>query len=336
MLLAEEAQGSALGQVSADQAVGIFIRRTLPRAVRIADEDVHAKAAWTPDFTGPRVCKDDESRKVERSKNCNKARVCSRVEHVLRGWRGMMRRMAPQDNSSELAAHPNRLALRGSPGDAVFPPLCPNCGGSAIRNIEYAKVFRHIDSDGPTRYTVSWVAVPFCGPCIARHRAQAAKPSLSLDLISSFATLDMLGAVFPAMAALFLAWLALGDVLHGRGTRFLMELGIGAVFALIAWAQGWAVWHETERFRVPPQSDVTLAFDFGDDTASAFEPARFVCTIRDLRFADAFRALNIDREWHAGSPEAVAERRRATRKMWLFGAIVAIFALWNLLRDFFN
>ena len=134
----------------------------------------------------------------------------------------MIQCFEPQDNPSELAPHPHRLTLRGSPGGADFPPLCPNCGSSAAHRIEYAKVFRQTDSDGPTRYVVSSVAVPFCDPCIARHRAQEVRATLTSNLISSFATLDMLG-------------------------------------------------------------------DFSGDTASAFEPARFVCSMRNDSFANAFR-----------------------------------------------
>ena len=248
----------------------------------------------------------------------------------------MMQRIASQDSASELTPHPHRLTLRGTPGGADFPPLCPNCGSAAANRIDYAKVFRHTDSDGPTRYGVASVSVPFCDPCIASHRAQEVRPTLIENVLSSFATMDMLGAVFPAIAAVFLAYLALGDVLHGRGTRFLVELGIGAVFALIAWAQGRAVWDETERFRVPPLSDVTKAFDFSDDSASAFETARFVCTMRNGRFANAFRILNIDREWLANSPEAVAERRRTNRLVWIFGIVLAVFAAWDVLHDFFK
>ena len=202
-----------------------------------------------------------------------------------------------------------------------------------MNTLEYSKVFRHTDSDGPTRYVVSAVAVPFCDACNARHRAQEVKPSPVSLLLSSFAGMNMLGAVFPAAAALFVAWLALGDALHGRGTRFVVELGIGAACGLIAWAQGLSVWQETAHLRVPPQSDVTRAFDFSDDTASTFESARFVCTMQSDRFADAFRALNIEREWIAHSAEAVAERRRAKWGLWVFGAILAIFAVWDFLRE---
>jgi len=248
---------------------------------------------------------------------------------------GRMTRFEPQGNVSELAPHPHRLTLRGTARGTQFPPLCPNCGGAATDRLTYEKVFCHADSDGPTRYVVSSIAVPFCGACIARHRAQEVPRTLMSDLVSSFATMDMLGAVFPALGALFLVYLALGDLFHGRATRMLMELGIGAVFGLIAWAQANAVWQQTARFRVPPQSDVTIAFDFSDDTAPAFESARFVCTMRNTAFANAFRALNIEHEYLPASPQAQAERRRSNRLLWIFGALLAAFALWSVLSDLF-
>jgi len=212
-----------------------------------------------------------------------------------------MTRFEPQGNASELAPHPHRLTLRGAASGLQFPPLCPNCGGAAAERLSYAKVFSHADSDGPTRYVVSSIAVPFCGACIARHRAQEVPRTLMSDLVSSFATMDMLGAVF----------------------------------GLIAWAQANAVWQQTARFRVPPQSDVTIAFDFSDDTAPAFESARFVCTMRNTAFANAFRALNIEHEYLPASPQAQAERRRSNRLLWIFGALLAAFALWSVLSDLF-
>ncbi len=247
-----------------------------------------------------------------------------------------MTRFEPQDNASELAPHQHRYTLSGRLSSLQFPPLCPNCGSAAKKPLTYAKVFRQPDSDGPTRYVVTSIAVPFCDTCIARHRAQEEKRTMTSDLISSFATMDMLGAVFPALAALFLLYLALGDLFHARATRVLVELGIGAVFGLIAWAQSRAVWDQTQRFRVPPQSDVTIAFDFSDDTASAFESARFMCTVRHAAFADAFRVLNAGREYLPNSPQAQAERRRSNRMLWVFGALLAAFALWSVLRDLFG
>ena len=242
----------------------------------------------------------------------------------------------PQGNASELAPHPHRFTLRGAASSLQFPPLCPNCGSSAANPLTYAKVFRGSDSDGPTRYTVTSITVPFCDACIARHRAAEVKRTMMSDLISSFATMDMLGAVFPALAALFLLYLALGDLFHARATRMLVELGIGALFGLIAWAQSHAVWDQIERFRVPSLSDVTIAFDFSDDTAPAFESARFVCTVRNPVFANAFRVLNVGREYLPKSPQAQAERLRSNRLLWIFGGLLAAFALWSALRDLFG
>jgi len=247
-----------------------------------------------------------------------------------------MTRLEPQGNSSELAPHPHRFTLRGTASSLEFPPLCPNCGSAASERLTYEKVFSHSDSDGPTRYVISQVAVPFCSACIARHRAQEVKRTWTQDLISSFATMDMLGAVFPAMAALFLVYLALGDLFHGRGLRMLVELGIGAVFGLIAWFQARAVWEQTEHLRVLPQSDVTKAFDFSDDTAPVFESARFTCAMRNPAFANAFRVLNIEREYLPASPQAQAERRRSNRMLWIFGALLAAFAVWSVLSDLFG
>jgi len=247
-----------------------------------------------------------------------------------------MTRSEPQGNSSELAPHPHRFTLRGAASGLQFPPLCPNCGSAAADRLTYAKVFRHTDSDGPTRHVVSSITVPFCDACIARHRAQETKRTMLSDLISSFATMDMLGAVFPALAAVFLLYLALGDMFHGRGLRMVVELGIGAVFGLIAWAQARAIWDQTEHSRVPPQSDVTIAFDFSDDTAPAFESARFICAMRNPAFANAFRVLNIEREYLPASPQAQAERRRSNRLLWIFGALLGAFALWSVLQDLFG
>ena len=55
--------------------------------------------------------------------------------------------------------------------------------------------------------------------------------------------------------------------------------------------------------------------------------------MRNDRFANAFRILNVDREWQANSPEAVAERRRTNRLVWIFGIVIAVFAVWGSSND---
>jgi hypothetical protein len=248
----------------------------------------------------------------------------------------MIRSIEPQEGISMLVPHPHRLTLRGSPADAKFPPLCPSCGGGATSRLECAKVFRRSEPDSGMQYIVKRISVPFCQGCIASHRAQAVQPSLMDTLTASFASMHMLGAVFPALAAAFLVHIAIGDALRGSGTRGLVELGLGAIAALIAWGQGFAVWKQSERLRVPPQTEVTKSFDYSDDTSEVFEPARFICTMRDGTFANAFRLLNIDREWLALSPAAVAERRRSNVLTWIIVAVVLVVVAWNFLHDLFK
>jgi hypothetical protein len=244
----------------------------------------------------------------------------------------MIRCIEPQDGPADLASHPHRLTLRGRAGSVTFPPLCPHCGGAAMNAIAYSKVFRHDQSED---YVVETVHVPFCDPCIELHRAQEVRSSRLEVVCSGFASMDILGAVFPALAAIFVLHLAFGDALHGMVTRGMVELGIAAVFALIAWLQARAVWKRTERFRVPPQTDVTRAFDFSDDTSLLFEGRRFVCTMRNDRFANAFRILNLEREWKPRSAEAIAERRRSKWLTWAFGLAIGAFGLWDLLQGLF-
>ncbi|HEV7915264.1 MAG TPA: hypothetical protein VGP22_15980 [Albitalea sp.] len=248
----------------------------------------------------------------------------------------MTQRFEPQDGASAVAPHPHRFTLRGDPGSLGFPPLCAHCGRAAAGTLACTKVFRRTHSDAPTEHVVMSAAVPFCDACIARHRAATPELTAWRKLLSSFATGDMLGAVFPAMAAAFVGWLALKDLARGRLLSSLIMLGLAGFFALIAWSQRRHVWRATEHLRVPAQSDVTASFDFSDNVAPAFEPPRFVCTVRDAGFAQAFAALNRDRAWVAHSPQARADKRAANRQMWLIGTIVAAIALAMLIADWFG
>ncbi|RZL88286.1 MAG: hypothetical protein EOP82_23930 [Variovorax sp.] len=155
-------------------------------------------------------------------------------------------------------------------------------------------------------------------------------------VLSSFATGEMLGAVFPGLAAAFVVWLALKDLFHGQWLRAAVMLGVAFFFGLIAWSQRRHVWRDTEHLRVPPQSDITEAFDFSDDVAAVFEPPRFICTVRDARFAEAFAALNRERRWVAHSPAAIAGRQQARRKTWLIGGIIAAIVLASIVLDWFR
>lgn len=241
----------------------------------------------------------------------------------------MPARFDPQDGASGLVPYAHRWTFSGLPGALQFPPLCPNCGQAAGQSLSYQKVFRRTDHDSPTRHVVRSVTVPFCGACIARHQAEDQAPTRLQNLLSSFSTAEMLGAVFPAIAAVFVAWLVLKDLAHGRWSSAGILLLVGLFFAGIAWFQRKHVWENTAHLRVPPQSSVTKAFDFSDDLSDVFESSRFTCTAHDATFAEAFAALNSERVWERSSPQAVAERRKANRAMWIFGAVLLLFALWS-------
>lgn len=242
-------------------------------------------------------------------------------------------RIEPQDGDTGLASHPHRHTLRGDPGSLRYPPLCANCGGPESHRIRCTKVFRRTHGDDPTTYVTAHADVPFCAACANRHAAQSQPRTWWADVLSSFSTADMFGAVMPAIAAAFVVWLALKDAVAGHGVRVPWLLAIAAVFGLIAWLQRRHVWDATRHLRVPPQTDVARAFDFSDDVSGAFEPPRFVCTMRDARFADALLQLNADRVWVATSPQAVAEKRRAERRMWAVGGVVLLLFLASLVWD---
>jgi hypothetical protein len=242
-------------------------------------------------------------------------------------------RTEPQDGDRGLLAHPYRFTYRGAPQELAFPPLCANCGEASAGTIRCAKVFRRTHDEASNEYLVSAVDVPFCAACRARHHGGTPEPTRLSMLLSSFSTAEMFGAVFPGLTALFFLWLALKDVAAGRFLRGLTMLPFAAVFALIAEYMRRHVWAKTAHLRVPPPSDVSTAFDFSDDVAAAFEPPRFVCTLRNARFAQAFELLNHAHEWVAHSPQARVERRRANRKMWIGLAIVAALFLIGLIVD---
>lgn len=130
-------------------------------------------------------------------------------------------------------------------------------------------------------------------------------------LSTLFCDAEIFGAVFPGLGALFLPNLAFRDPWHGRFTATAIELGLGLFFGWIARLQTKVVLDRTAHLRVPPQSEVTQAFDFSDDVSDLFEPKRVMYAMRDARFAAAFGALNSDKAWHANGPQARAARRTA-------------------------
>lgn len=81
------------------------------------------------------------------------------------------------------------------------------------------------------------------------------------------------------------------------------------------------------------QTSVTQAFDYSDSKAAPFESDKFTCTMRDERFAAAFRDLNRQFEFDPNSLAAVDDRRAARREFWTVGVVVAAIALFFLIRE---
>jgi hypothetical protein len=104
------------------------------------------------------------------------------------------------------------------------------------------------------------------------------------------------------------------------------------IFGFLARITYKSAWQETEYLRVPPQTRVTLAFDFSDSTAAPFESVKFLCTMRDAGFAAAFKQLNRESEFQTGSTEAVADKRAAQRKSRFWTIVIVAIALYFWVR----
>jgi hypothetical protein len=240
-----------------------------------------------------------------------------------------------QDSESELAPHPHSVRLWGTPGGLNFPPLCPNCGATATQRITYSKAFlRILDSETPNSYVVTSASVPFCDPCIAQHRAETPTSGIWITLLSSFGGGgDMIGAVVLGVAAAFTGYHAIAELLHLSLLNFAVLSVVTLVIGLFARAQYKFAWQVTEYLRVPPQTRVTLAFDFSDSTAAPFEAVKFLCTMRDAGFAAAFKQLNCESEFRPGSPEAVADQRAGQRKFRFWTIVIVAIAFYFLMKD---
>lgn len=229
--------------------------------------------------------------------------------------------------------HSQRMTLWGTPQDLHFPPLCAHCGGATVRRIAVAKTFRRSSgSDTPDSDVTVSAAVPFCEPCIARHR-ELTPPADPWRIFSSHLTPGAILAS-PALlaAALFCAVQALRELAAGRTSA-------GTVFALSAIALGWfglrqaqRVWRHVQALRTSAQTAVTESFDFGDHEPPPFEAPRFVCTMRNERFAAAFRDLNRQAEYERGSDAAVADRQTGNRQFRIVATIVAVIVFALLVR----
>ncbi len=147
-------------------------------------------------------------------------------------------------------------------------------------------------------------------------------------VLTALASVETFGAALTGGGALFIAFKALFPI-GEMDPVTIAFLGLALLLAAIALGQLRLAWSRTERFTIPPQTSVTLAFDFSDDVSGVLDPAqRRVYASRDPAFAEAFAALNRDRVW---TPDPAAQRTESLLKIALvvFLALAAL-AGWVL------
>jgi hypothetical protein len=143
----------------------------------------------------------------------------------------------------------------------------------------------------------------------------------------------MIGAIAFGAAAAFTGYQTLAALLHLNPKHAAMFIVLTMAFGLLARYQFKLAWCGTEYLRVAPQTSVTLAFVFSDNSAAPFESARFLCTVRNAEFAAAFVELNRQIEFRPGSPEAVADQHAANRHSWIWFVGIGAIGLYFLVKD---
>jgi hypothetical protein len=232
----------------------------------------------------------------------------------------------PQSRDRDLAQHAHRLELRGDPTDFVWPDVCPACGAPARDRLGVQKVFvrRHRGRGAGTRYAVTSLTVPFCEKCVDRHHAET-RPMAPLRRVltyfQSLLIIPVAGAAYLASVTLPAAAGTTADEPAGR-----WGWGLVAAFAAICVASLIAMVPATRRFRVPPQTSITRAFDYSDELGNVVEGRRRVYAIQNGGFAERFASVNGELAWTMEQ-----EQRGLWRVGVVAGVAIAGLVAWQLL-----
>jgi Flp pilus assembly protein protease CpaA len=235
-----------------------------------------------------------------------------------------------QNIEAALAPHPHRMELWGNASGVRFPPLCANCGSPAQNRLTYKKQFicPSGDSEVPDTVVDTLVRVPFCDPCIAKHKAEGPGPSLLANikaLLHSGASL--LGTVGFGTAAAVAGFFALHNMGQGDPQLFRWLASATGFMLLLTWAMYSTLRGGTEMMRTEWQNSITQAFDFSDSKATPHRGATFVCTMRNQGFASAFRELNQSLEFDPAMPVGPATHTPTKRRFWLALCVISVLAL---------
>jgi hypothetical protein len=228
-----------------------------------------------------------------------------------------------------IARHPFKLELRGAPRSLAWPMICANCGESASEQITVRKAFRRPRrtsrrSRGITRFSFVAAPVPFCAGCATLHR-QSLQPS---SFVANMLSVLLTPLIIPIAGSAYFGVIALRSAL-GASPNEENAIYIWGVPALMLFICVWSIvlaWRMTQRDRLEPQTDVTLACDFSDDVGQFFEQQRRIYSIRNERFARALADANRDRVWTAA--DDATSRKRQTVGLVAVGIIGAAVWLW--------
>jgi disulfide bond formation protein DsbB len=132
--------------------------------------------------------------------------------------------------------------------------------------------------------------------------------------------------VLPATGSLALGLFFLKDTVPDviKAPNRWLVLVIPLFFLLIAYGSIRQAWKSTWWKRIPAPTDISRAFDFGDDFSNAFktEPRNYM--IRNPACAEAFNQLNVGR----GAAQGQKQRARDKRTLWRIALFfVGLFAI---------
>lgn len=189
------------------------------------------------------------------------------------------------------------VELPGRPGDLRWPDLCANCGAAAAERLPIAKAFvrRRLfttrRADDPFRFAVVRFDVPFCGSCASRHHQLAVPLSPVRRVLTFLPSLYVIPVVLSAVGI----WLFFDPFVLHAGQADLTIAPNPKQFAFLVFVLvlcGAILWYATRRRRLPPQTEITRAFDFDDWRGNVFSGRMRTYRIRSEAFASAFRTLN--------------------------------------------
>jgi hypothetical protein len=199
-----------------------------------------------------------------------------------------------------LTTQPYSLELRGAPNDLSWPQVCAGCGEAAAEQIQVKKAFRPRPRRHGSRsqvflrpYRIASAPIPFCGTCVAEHRATVKSPSTAKKVMSFFLT----PLVIPVVGS---AWVMSKVYPAMKGVTGVGALVGWGLFVLMAANMVWCtflMWQTSRASRIDPLTNVTRACDFSEDVSEFYEKERRIYAIKNKTFAESLAALNQDRAW---------------------------------------